>query len=263
MKHRNTTLLAFVTISAFAAPGGGAFADGSIKDAPSGDARKFSWSASLSGASDYIFRGISANQESPTVQGWVTLNHGLFYATVWGSGIDFGDDSLGRAIVEQEIDYYAGIKPTVGPASLDLGVLYYTFPGANDDKRAGIDEQDYFELKAGASLSPITNLTVGGIVYWTPENLGQTGQVWTVEGSAGYTLPTVGIFIPAISGGAGAAFAREVGAVAPGRDQYVYWNAGLSLTVDKLLFDFRYWDTDVDLDTYDERFLFTTTLTLP
>ena len=29
-------------------------------------------------------------------------------------------------------------------------------------------------------------------------------------------------------------------------DEYYYWNAGLALTVEKLTFDFRYWDTDLD-----------------
>ncbi|KAB2938569.1 MAG: hypothetical protein K8F92_17835 [Hyphomicrobium sp.] len=52
---------------------------------------------------------------------------------------------------------------------------------------------------------------------------------------------------------------------------YTYWNAGLALAVDKLTFDFRYWDTDagetdcfgVLPSTCDERFVFSVTLALP
>ncbi len=54
---------------------------------------------------------------------------------------------------------------------------------------------------------------------------------------------------------------------------YSYWNAGVTLAVDKLSFDFRYWDSDVssaDCGTFffgghtcDERFVFSTTVALP
>ena len=32
---------------------------------------------------------------------------------------------------------------------------------------------------------------------------------------------------------------------ANGKDSYMYWNAGLTLGIDKLSLDFRYWDTDI------------------
>ena len=94
---------------------------------------KLSWSASLTGTSDYVFRGISQTDEDPTIQGSVGLGYGMFYAGGWGSGLDFGSSSD----AELEVDWYAGIKPTwehspLGPVSFDFGVIYYTYPGAND-----------------------------------------------------------------------------------------------------------------------------------
>ncbi|MBC7831271.1 MAG: hypothetical protein H7Y62_04540, partial [Hyphomicrobium sp.] len=55
-------------------------------------------------------------------------------------------------------------------------------------------------------------------------------------------------------------------------DEYYYWNAGLALTVEKLTFDFRYWDTNIGGDAFDicanaglcdERFVFTAKVVLP
>ena len=61
-----------------------------------------------------------------------------------------------------------------------------------------------------------------------------------------------------------------------GFDSYTYWNAGLALVVDKLTFDFRYWDTDgaenavstspgftCVNDYCGERFVFSVGVTLP
>ena len=39
--------------------------------------------------------------------------------------------------------------------------------------------------------------------------------------------------------------------------------AGFTLAVEKFAFDFRYWDTNIDLGVYDERFVFAATVTLP
>ncbi len=56
-------------------------------------------------------------------------------------------------------------------------------------------------------------------------------------------------------------------------DEYYYWNAGLALTVEKLTFDFRYWDTNIGGDAggpfcgredlCDSRFVFTAKVVLP
>jgi uncharacterized protein (TIGR02001 family) len=255
--------IAALVLGLVVANGGAASAEASVKDGPEGEGRKFSWSASVSGVSEYVFRGFAASQEEPTVQAWLTLNYGIAYATVWASGADFGNDAQGEAIQNKEIDYYVGIKPAVGPITFDLGALFYTYPGAHDDNTAGVDEQDSFELKAAANVTPVANLALGGVVYWTPDYTGQLGEVWTVEGNAGYTLPAIGIFTPTISGTLGAAFADNDNVFAPGEDQYTYWNAGLTLAVQKFAFDFRYWDTTIDLGTFDERFVFAATLTLP
>lgn len=236
-------------------------------------ADEFSWSASLTGTSDYVFRGISQTDEDPTVQGSIGFAYGMFYVGAWGSGLDFGPTSD----AELEVDWYGGIRPTwnspLGAVSFDFGVIYYTYPGLNDAPGA---EADYVELKAGYSIpSPfIKNLTTGTTVFWSPEYGGEIGEVWTTESVASYTLPKFGVFAPTVSGLLG----WQKGETSEGynggaEDEYYYWNAGLTLAVENLSFDFRYWDTDLDSTATglcgtatfqcDERFVFSATVAIP
>lgn len=77
--------------------------------------------------SDYRFRGISQTDKRFAVQGTITISHDSgFYATVWGSSID----DYVAAGSDQEIDLIAGWARTFGATKLDVGVLYYYYPGA-------------------------------------------------------------------------------------------------------------------------------------
>jgi uncharacterized protein (TIGR02001 family) len=210
---------------------------------------KFSWSATATGTSDYVFRGISQSDNDPAIQGSVGAAYGIFYAGIWASSIDFDPD------VNIEVDYYVGITPTWGPVSFDFGVLYYDYPDDSD--------LDYYEVKAGAGGEIFSNLTAKGTFYWTPDIAGEEWYVY--EGTLAYTLPTFHMFTPTVSGLVGYTDFEK-----SDNFDYTYWNAGLSLGVEKLTFDLRYWDTDADTagcalggSTCDERFVFTTTLALP
>lgn len=266
--------------AAFMGFSGAACADGyggSVKDAPAAEGRKLDLSVTLGATSDYIFRGISQTSENPAAQGSVDLTYGIFYAGIWATNVDFDDAPPANA----EVDFYAGIKPTLGPGpfwgpiTFDLGVIYYAYPGAKD----GGTELDYVELKAGYSMvSPwIKGLTSGTTLYWSSDYGLETGEVFTVESAAAYELPQLGIFSPSISGTYGTVYGDiDEGFSAGGgtEDEYSYWNVGLALAVEKFTFDFRYWDTDIDVvapnlgacvnqGLCDERFVFTAKVTLP
>ena len=79
--------------------------------------------------SQYRFRGISLSDERPTLQGTINLNHdsGL-YGGAWASGLD-GFGELGGSNLE--LDLYAGYKKEIMKgATLDVGLLYYAYPGS-------------------------------------------------------------------------------------------------------------------------------------
>ncbi len=221
-------------------------------------AEDFAWSVNAAGASDYVFRGISQTNEDPAVSGGLDVSYGILYGGIWASNVD--QDFVGGS--PAEVDFYAGIKPVLGPATFDFGVLYYWYPG---DEVAGGNEQDYVELKAGVSGTFIPNLSTGFNMYWSDDGALESGEYFVYEGNVGYTLPAVGIFTPTISGVLGYQDHQD-----DDDFDYTYWNAGLSLAVEKFTFDFRYWDTDGN-DVFegvygglaDERFVFTAKVVLP
>ncbi|MGH9809882.1 MAG: TorF family putative porin, partial [Terriglobia bacterium] len=125
---------------------------------------KFAWSASLTGTSDYVFRGVSQTNNDPTIQGSLGVTYGMFYAGWWASGLDWQPlDSKAQV----EMDWYGGIKPTWGPASFDFGVIYYTYPGSMDVAPFG--STSIVELKAGVSGEIMKNLTAGVTYYYAPD----------------------------------------------------------------------------------------------
>jgi uncharacterized protein (TIGR02001 family) len=218
--------------------------------------REFSWSMTVGGTSDYVFRGLSFTNEDPAAQGSLDMSYGIFYAGAWASNID------GAGFEPWELDLYAGIKPVLGPVTFDFGLVGYLYPAANNSL-------DYIEFKAGASMELVKSLT-GGVTFWFQPDQTNAPEVYTIEGTLAYALPQVGIFEPSVSGLLGYTEDTDnTGFFSNVDDSYVYWNAGLSLTVEKFTMDFRYWDTDLGQNggvydgLSDERFVFSAKVTLP
>ena len=205
------------------------------------EAAGWSFSGNIALTSDYVFRGISQTLEDPAVQGGFDAAYGSFYAGVWASNVDFGvDESI-------EIDYYAGFKPTLGPVAADLGVAYYTYPGAGDDGA----EYDYVELYAKGSVAPVEKMSLGAAVFYSPEYTGETGAAYYVEANAGFTV------IDALSVSGAVGF-QDVEEGVFGEDNYTTWNLGGTYSLAGFGLDLRYHDTDYDgLEIAEERVVVT------
>ncbi|HRN87006.1 TorF family putative porin [Hyphomicrobium sp.] len=209
------------------------------------ESREFSWSVTGTGTSDYVFRGLSLNNEDPAFQASIDVEYGIWYAGLWGTMVD------GQGYEPVELNFYTGIKPVLGPVTFDFGIVYYFYPWADNS-----GDSDVIELKAAFDWSPVKNLTFSPAYYYVPDQ-SNSDEASTVEGTLAYELPSVGVFTPTVSGLVG--WTENFGG-----GEYTYWNAGLALAVDKFTFDFRYWDTDVSNDGLaDERFVFTASITLP
>jgi uncharacterized protein (TIGR02001 family) len=219
-----------------------AFAGGSIKDRPA-EPRRCTLGANAALTSDYVFRGMSQSKEGPAVQGGFDATCGMFYAGVWGSSIDF---DVGSSL---ELDLYAGIKGTVGRFAYDLGIIYYAYP----NQLSGLRDVDYFEFKAGASTEVWKGGTLGGTVFFSPDYTGETGNVWTLEGSFAQVLPTIfGRVTPTFSALLGYQVSTDdklayKSLVTQDDSKYLYWNAGVTFGLDKnWSLDVRYWDTNIN-----------------
>ncbi len=245
--------------------GGAAQAD---DDSGRFDRDRFSYYVTLTGASEYMFRGISYTNEDPTINSYVEVDYdtkslfGTAYIAFWTSNIDYFD-----TYGPWEQDIYAGFRPVSKvwghDITWDFAAWYYLY-GA---KGVGLTGQDlntgdlaYLELKAAASTTPFTNLSTSLTFYYTPDqsnsNFVATLETWTVEGGVNYTLPNCGIFTPVIGGIVGYTEAPDGSGWFLGDDNYTYWNTGLKLTVEKYFMDFRYWDTTIDDGLADARFVF-------
>ena len=141
----------------------------------SGAAAHAELSGTVGVVSDYDFRGISLSAKDPALQGsidWAAENG--FYVGAWGSNIDYGQGVDG----DIEIDLYAGYAgETEAGLGWDVGLVYYTYPGADD-----ID--DYPELYAGLSYKWFE------FKQWYTNDYGGTDlDGWYTEGNASFELP--------------------------------------------------------------------------
>ena len=248
------------------AVGAAAFGLGCLAGPAMADDNSISYSATITGTSDYVFRGISNRLERPALQGSLDASYNIFYIGAWASQNDFVPGSSNGPFSGDstwELDLYAGITPKLGPVSFDLGVLWYLFPNADDDApnpALGLNEYDFVELKLGASVSPVKNLTAGVTWYYSPDFFNEVGDAHAIEGSLSYEFPQVWVVTPSISGTYGTQLFSDVSG------DYQYWNAGLGLAAGNLSLDFRYWDTDISGGLgglADERFVFTASVTVP
>ncbi len=101
--------------------------------------------------SDYRFRGFTQTDYKPAFQGGFDFAHKSgFYVGNWNSNVEqllYNGASL-------EMDFYGGYKTTFGDFGLDVGVLYYYYPGTHKVK-PGIDAKN-FEAYIGGSYGPVS-----------------------------------------------------------------------------------------------------------
>lgn len=201
---------------------------------------------------DYIFRGFSQTRRGPAVQGGVDLTYGIFYAGAWGSGLSFDGATDVNGVpftASMELDLYTGVKPVLktshGDYTFDFGIIGYTYPRANNP---GLT-LNYLELKAGVSKELWKDSTFQTTLFYSPDYQLQGGAVWTSETSLAQNFPAWGKVVPSVSALVGAQWGDSASyrfSFTNGADNYVYWNAGATLTLDeKVSFDVRYWDTNI------------------
>lgn len=180
-------------------------------------------SFNVGAATEYVFRGVSQTNENPQAFAGIDATlWGIGYAGAWISNVDFGNRTDG------EYDLYAGVRPTVGPVSIDLGVIYYGYINAPSGS-----DQDYVELKAAASV-PAGPATLGAAIYWSNDFFGGTGNATYYEING--AMPFAEKFM--MSGAIGRQEVDYDG-------DYSTWNVGIGYSFNDVLgFDLRYHDTD-------------------
>jgi uncharacterized protein (TIGR02001 family) len=104
---------------------------------------------------DYRFRGISQSYKLPAIQGGLDWAHDSgFYLGNWNSSVSGNQFPNGASL---EMDFYGGYKFPIGSdITLDVGALYYYYPGAFYSGFAGRPKYDNFELYLGGVMGPFS-----------------------------------------------------------------------------------------------------------
>jgi uncharacterized protein (TIGR02001 family) len=178
---------------------------------------------SLGGATDYVFRGVSQTGGRP--QGYASADVALGrlgYAGAWVSKVRL--NGAGGA----EYDLYAGVRPSLGPVSLDLGLVRYGYSRQPDG-----GDGDFIEFKALGSV-PLGPATFGAAIYRSPDYFGRLGAATYYEVNAASLIPRSRFSVSAAVG------RQAIGRAA----DYSTWNLGIGYAASEHLgFDLRYWDT--------------------
>jgi uncharacterized protein (TIGR02001 family) len=200
------------------------------------EAKTFTVTGGATLVSDYRFRGISQTDKEFAVQGTFSVTHESgIYATVWGSSVD----EYVAAGSDQEIDLSVGFKKTFGSTTVDVGGLYYYYPGA--EKFIPGYNSDFLELYGSIAqgFGPVTGKL---LVAYAPKSsaldfgFGKEDNFYANASLSG-GIPDTGISLTA---GVGRTFTRSF---LSGGSRYTDWNVGISYTTGPLTLGVSYVDT--------------------
>lgn len=192
-------------------------------------------SGSATVVTDYRFRGISQTDKDFAVQGGFTVSHESgVYVGVWGSSVD---DYI-AAGSDQEIDLIAGYKKTFGGTTVDLGGLYYYYPGSS---KITPTNSDFLELYTSVSQT-IGPVSAKLAAYYAPKQAaltlgaGKEDNFYMNLGLSG-SIPDTGV---SLSAGIGRTFTTSF---LSGGSKYTDWSLGASYTAGAVTFGLNYVDT--------------------
>ncbi len=195
-------------------------------EAAGDEAGDFDIGVTITGVSDYRFRGLSLSDKDPAIQGAIDVEHKSgFYLGTWASTIK-------GSPADVEVDLYAGWRGEVASGvGVDIGAVTYLYPGGAD--------LDYVELLGSISytLGPVeTKLGVG----YSPsqDNLGNDDNIYVyLDASVG--IPSTPVTVLAHIG-------HEDGSLAGPTGKKWDWSLGAEVVVDRFTLGLSYVDTDID-----------------
>ena len=191
MKLISRALGALVVSCATFAVGGAAMAQDDEASGP------ISFSANVTLATDYRFRGISQTENDLALQGGFDASHESgFYVGTWASNLagwgTFGGSNL-------ELDLYGGFTNTISDITYDVGVIWYVFPGGASRTAYGeiyaslAKTVGAVDLTIGANYAPpqdalsLNNVNEDNIYIYSDAGFGLGDSPVSVNAHIGYT----------------------------------------------------------------------------
>lgn len=199
---------------------------------------------------DYLFRGISQSSNNAAVQASMTATHSSgLYGTLWGSSIANGN---GGAEIDLMLGYSMPINlGSTQKATLDLGVMRYVYPGANDTNNGSAFDPDYNELYASVALPSVMmegdTLKTG--LAFSNDYFNESDQFMYVYGS--YSTPITGTNFGLVSSVGYNRFDdnfkmnQALGTDPNAGDDYIDYKVGTTFGVQGLAAELAYAGTDL------------------
>ncbi len=216
--------------------------------------------------SDYNFRGVSQTDRGPGAWAYFEPRCKIhsnieLYAGAWAWSTKLPTTPTG------EFDFYAGIRPTIGPLAFDFGFMYYYYPrevqqwilpgnvGVTDvftGTPLTLNDTDFWEVYGKVTWTATDWLALGAYVYYADSFLNTGAPGTFAGGTVKVTLPSsmlptdVGAYVSAEAAHYWLGTATNYPFTAPfDLPDYTYWNAGFGFTYKVFTLDFRYHDTDL------------------
>ena len=187
-------------------------------------------SGTAAATTNYLFRGITQTLDKPTVQASIGYDFGNgFSASVWGSGIDFGD---GKSSLET--DYSATYTTSWNDFDFSVGGIYYAYHTS-----PSAFKYNYFEGWVGVSHD-FGPFSANASVFYSPEFFGVTKAGW---------YASIGAGVPITDWLSASANYGYQTVDSPGyfitKDSYSNWNLGLTATYKAFSLNAMYSQTDL------------------
>ena len=215
--------------------GGGTLSSPAFAQEAEEEAKAITLSGSAAIVSDYRFRGISQTDKNFAVQAGLTASHESgVYVGVWGSSID----DYVAAGGDQEIDLIAGFKKSIGDTTVDVGAIYYFYPGA-EQLLPGYNS-DFAEFY-GSVTQAIGPVSAKLAAAYAPSQsaldygFGKEDNFYMNFGLSG-TVPDTGL---GLSAGVGRTFTRSF---LSGGIKYTDWSLGATYTTGPVTLGLSYVD---------------------
>jgi hypothetical protein len=220
---------------------------------------------------DYNFRGISQSDRRPSGTAYFEPRYNISSTVQLYAGIQAWATKL-PTTPTGEFDLYGGIRPTFGPLALDLGFIYYYYPGERQQftdfatfvspippvpfggtSILTLNNSDFWEVYAKGTYTFNDSFSVGAQFYYSDSwlNTGASGAF--LNGTAKYVLPAnllpmgIGAYI---SGDYGYYWLGTATNYQPffapfDLPDYATWDVGVGFTWKVFTFDVRYYDSDL------------------
>jgi len=197
---------------------------------------------------DYVFRGITQTNGNAAVQGYAELQaFDWVYAGIWASNVSFLYSG------SAEIDLYGGLRHTWDNLTLDLGFVYYAYPGGtNYTVFPAWKDTDYNYWEIYFKPTYVWDIvTIGGNLFYGDSYAGSGASETYLSGtlkvdfSKWSTVKDVGFYASGEVGyqWLGTTTAYLVNYAMP---DYTTWNVGVGFTYKAATLDFRYWGSDLN-----------------